>query len=864
MATEQYKIVLSIDGKDNASLTIDKTNKSLKDMDSEVKKTTSSWGSFKTGVSTALGAFAIAGGVAAVVGQINDLGRAANAAEITFNQVTGGADEANASLARMRALTGGVIDDMSLMKGASSLLVTGIAQTNEQAEELVNLGARLGTVMGVDAAESIANLNSALLNNSFMRLDTLGISAARVRERVNELKEAGMDMSEAFSQAVLEIGSKTLNDLGGAAAVAETAIGRLATKFNNMGQDLSQFVNMQLETAATTLEQLVILWDIAAGGTGGVPALEAQAAAAEQAAAEYQQLIDLARQLEATSESLYQTTTGQAVTEVIEVETAANFAAANPEQFASMSSGSYFADLAASGDYEQLRSDLESVFGMDMSMASIESLNNAVYDLDATFGAVATAQETLELQTTQTNAALEEQQRAMADASSADAFLYSSTQISTNMLEIEAGAKRLGETFSDGLFFSSGGVAFFDPDELTAVQNETAQIVDEYERLKMLGESSEFTMVSEEEVERAREIAESATATAESAERNARAWENASLAMIAGATGGGRQNEFNQGVLANIEDPELRAEAEAQLNLGSGVETANTRVIDYFEALNAAIFEEFGTAAGSRAATTINTALEEGMAAGLSGEALQNYVEEQVGYALGTSAEGGTSVGGTEVQIQAGEGYQAVAARTGFTVEELEAATGGRMLMAGEVITVGDNQLIALNENTPVETVSGAANTVMGGFGDSNIQAVSQDSLAPMQAQSTSDYTYFNPSTGTYDYANDPASQPITPETAESTSIVADDMLSIETSVTNIAATDTSTAFDPMITDVDEATVKIDEFQGKLTAITEMDLSLELPISFVFDAVSADIMSRNSSVIELFRLVLPMVGVPTS
>jgi hypothetical protein len=222
MANEQYKITLQIDGKDNTGQALNSVNKELGEMQGGVNRTTQAWGSFKTGVTTALGAFAIAGGVAAIVGQINDLGFAANAAEKTFTQVAGGADEAAASLARMRQLTGGVIDDMSLMKGASSLLVTGIAQTNEQAEELVNLGARLGSVMGVDAAESISNLNSALLNNSFMRLDTLGISAARVRERVNELKEAGMDMSEAFSQAVLEIGSQTLEDLGAAAGVAET------------------------------------------------------------------------------------------------------------------------------------------------------------------------------------------------------------------------------------------------------------------------------------------------------------------------------------------------------------------------------------------------------------------------------------------------------------------------------------------------------------------------------------------------------------------------------------------------------------------------------------------------------------------
>jgi hypothetical protein len=883
--SEQYKIQLLIEGKDYTGPALNSVNRELGEMQTGVNRTTQAWGSFKTGVTTALGAFAIAGGVAAIVGQINDLGFAANAAEKTFTQVAGGADEAAASLARMRQLTGGVIDDMSLMKGASSLLVTGIAQTNEQAEELVNLGARLGSVMGVDAAESISNLNSALLNNSFMRLDTLGISAARVRERVNELKEAGMDMSEAFSQAVLEIGSQTLEDLGAAAGVAETAIGRLSVQFNNMGQDLAQFVNLQLETAATTLEQLGVLWNYATTGNTGIPEVDARINAlqelntlAQQYDAQIRALDDIPQYF-STLDADLQTKVGTFFFDNAEM---AETFATNGEE-----ASTYFRDAFNSGNEQTIaeaRAILSDVFGEEyVASLSLEELQEGAIALDVAFTASANAARDLGIETQAVTAVTEEQTRAMRaqeNVLAARSMIF--RQITSEINDIVALNNDLNESFESGTFTNSSGTVFFDSEQLADVRNQAEAVADEYERLKALGESSEFTLVSELEVERAREIAESADATAEAAERNARAWETASLAMIAGATGGGRQNEFNQMVLANIEDPELRAQAESQFNLASGVETVETRLLEYGASLVAAITDEFGVAAGQRAGQDFMTAFEEGIAMGLSGEALQDYVEAEVGYALEGSATGTSAGTGEQITVQAGEGYNALAERTGYTVEELRAETGGRMLMAGEVITIGDSQLIALDENSSVETVQSASANVLQttaqapqvGQADytyydpstGNYSVSSNDPYTAMDA-GAADYTYYDPASGQYSYSMNPTNQPapISPETAEATGEVADDMLSIETSVTNIAATDMSATVDPLVNDVDNAVAKVDEFQSKMTTIADTDWSIEVPISFVFDNTTAELLSRNSQVVETIRLILPQLGInPTS
>ena len=53
------------------------------------------------------------------------------------------------------------------------------------------------------------------------------------------------------------------------------------------------------------------------------------------------------------------------------------------------------------------------------------------------------------------------------------------------------------------------------------MQSEAQAIADEYERVKALGENSEYTLVSEADVERARTIAEQADLVAANSERNA-------------------------------------------------------------------------------------------------------------------------------------------------------------------------------------------------------------------------------------------------------------------------------------------------------------------------------------------------------
>lgn len=862
MANEQYKILLQIDGKNNTSGAIDKTNKDLNELDKTVNKNAQSWNNFKGIVSNATGAVAIVGGLAALVGQVNALGTAATAAERTFNQVTGGADEAAASLARMRQATGGIIDDMTLMKGVNSLLITGIASTNEQAEELVNLGSRLSAVMGVDAAEGIANLNSALLNNSFMRLDTLGISAARVRERVNELKEAGMDMSAAFSQAVLEIGTQTLTDLGSAAGVAETAVGRLSTGFANLSQNLAQNVNVEIEKMAVTLEQIGVLWNLAMGNETGIPEVDAAIAQMEELNTLTEQYADQIRALDASLVQELSTLDSDLVLRVNEF-LVDNQALAEQFQVAGDNAGTYFRDAFSSGNAETIaeaRRLLEQA-GIDVSRYTDGQLAAYANAFDVAFTSGANAIRDLRIETdalaesqAQATAEAETLAQTLATISRVSDSVFSFAQSVSNLTDMNILMGQLSDTFTDAAFTSSSGMVFFDAQEVADVRQQAEALVDEYERLKTLAEDTDFEMVSQTEVDRAREIADQATAMADEAERGARALENASLAQLAGETSGGSLGEFYDSVLAQIEDPELRAQAEAEFNRQSGRVTEDSDVLAYGAQLTASITERYGTEAGTDAGERFMSAFIEGLAMGLHGEELKAYVEEQVGYALE-----GTGEGQQQIEVQEGDTISAISARTGISQEDLIAANNGSTLIVpGQIITVGDGTTLIAVAQSPEEMQAETLSMLP--------QEVEQTvNEAPM-----SDYTYYDPATNTYTQVNDDAitggqdGSLFPPEEVEAVAQVEDDMLSINDNLTEIANTDTSTALDPLISDAEAVSQELESFEAQLTSITQTEWRVRMPVEIVFDETTAEMISRNSTFVEAVRLVAPMIGLEPS
>jgi hypothetical protein len=176
--------------------------------------------------------------------QLRELGAEADFAYQRFEALAGGPELTAAAMESLREKTGGAVSDMKLQTDAAGLMLTGLADTAGEAGDLIALGLRLGGEEGVEA------LSRALKNNSIEMLDNLGISAADVRELRDQYTAAGMDSSEAFARATLEIGRETAARLGDAADAGITEWDRMMARANNTLADFGLKVNAIVESLA--------------------------------------------------------------------------------------------------------------------------------------------------------------------------------------------------------------------------------------------------------------------------------------------------------------------------------------------------------------------------------------------------------------------------------------------------------------------------------------------------------------------------------------------------------------------------------------------------------------------------------------
>ena len=182
-----YTVAVTLQGRDNLTPVLNKANSELSDLKGGSDSSANALGGLAT-AAAALGSALTLAEVGRKAIELYNLGTAANNAEATFVQLSGGTDAAAASLQAMRRATSGVVDDMTLMQGANKLLMMNLAGTGEEAARLTEIAVKLGSAMGNDAATSIADFAALLANQSIPRLDNFGISSDAVRRKLEELK----------------------------------------------------------------------------------------------------------------------------------------------------------------------------------------------------------------------------------------------------------------------------------------------------------------------------------------------------------------------------------------------------------------------------------------------------------------------------------------------------------------------------------------------------------------------------------------------------------------------------------------------------------------------------------------------------
>jgi len=184
--------------------------------------------------------------------ELGGLGQQVQQQRDYFEVWSGSVGAATANLEAMRRAVGGALTESEMMAGANRLLSMGLADNSNELETMSRMAVMLGGSTRT-AAESIEEFSLLLANQSILRLDTFGISGAKVRERIEELMAADKNLTreQAFLNAVMEEGTRKVEALEAAGVKATTATQDLDTAFRGLKEAIGEVLAQPIEGVET-------------------------------------------------------------------------------------------------------------------------------------------------------------------------------------------------------------------------------------------------------------------------------------------------------------------------------------------------------------------------------------------------------------------------------------------------------------------------------------------------------------------------------------------------------------------------------------------------------------------------------------
>jgi hypothetical protein len=184
--------------------------------------------------------------------ELGNLGQQVQQQRDYFEVWSGGVAAATTNLEAMRRAVGGALTESEMMAGANRLLSMGLADNSNELETMSRMAVMLGGSTRT-AAESIEEFSLLLANQSILRLDTFGISGAKVRERIEELMAADKNLTreQAFLNAVMEEGTRKVDALEAAGVKATTATQDLGTAFRGLKEAIGEVLAQPIEGVET-------------------------------------------------------------------------------------------------------------------------------------------------------------------------------------------------------------------------------------------------------------------------------------------------------------------------------------------------------------------------------------------------------------------------------------------------------------------------------------------------------------------------------------------------------------------------------------------------------------------------------------
>jgi hypothetical protein len=215
---------------------------------------------------TALGVFsgqALLGGVTKLADGIGDMVQESlKIPDISrrFENLSGSVGETSQEmLTSLRGAVQGTATDMDLMLQGTRLMSMGLAESSTEAAQLAKVAYELGDPTQTLSA-NFENLALMLANQSIPRLDTFGISGAKVRERMAELTEGtgGLNREQAFMAAFMEQSAVSMEKVGPKAMDLSTQMEQMKSQMTNVKHAIGGALVPVLGTLMSTIGPVVV------------------------------------------------------------------------------------------------------------------------------------------------------------------------------------------------------------------------------------------------------------------------------------------------------------------------------------------------------------------------------------------------------------------------------------------------------------------------------------------------------------------------------------------------------------------------------------------------------------------------------
>jgi len=226
MSVSNLDIILNFIKKGGGAQTATKDLKELDKATEGAEKKTRNFSLAQLGLAAGITAGAVS--ILKQIPAMTQLGFQYGNMETALEAYAGGAERARALTDAVTEASGRSLSKMEAMSSATRLLSLGLASTAKEAEEVTRTAITLGATMGKDAQGAFEEFTLLLANQSILRLDTYGISAGKVRERMAELAAEfpEMDRTMRFNNATLEIAREKMDQLDEAGFQATSSLDR--------------------------------------------------------------------------------------------------------------------------------------------------------------------------------------------------------------------------------------------------------------------------------------------------------------------------------------------------------------------------------------------------------------------------------------------------------------------------------------------------------------------------------------------------------------------------------------------------------------------------------------------------------------